>query len=248
MSPYLQYLKTVSSMDSSKGSGLYWLTSCVSHSCQPNSKLMFHNINSTLTLVALNNVEEGDEISLCFINPQAPFDERRIWLKIQYQITCQCVRCTNEMTPHSMQISELIKNHLESNQNKLKVGTSESSTDLHIREQIEERDLDRVLTLTANLLVNPFKQFSDKKQFIQKQILLPGVCSLLASLKKQENELGFSIEAKQSRLQGAGFGAFLKGNQHQRIWMLITKWNGRQSQKRFSGLHLWRNFAVYFGS
>jgi hypothetical protein len=51
-----------------EGSGIYALHSACNHSCEPNAEVAFEG-DSTLTLRALGDIAEGDEICISYLEP-----------------------------------------------------------------------------------------------------------------------------------------------------------------------------------
>ncbi|XP_071948509.1 protein-lysine N-trimethyltransferase SMYD5-like isoform X2 [Antedon mediterranea] len=82
-----------------EGSALYSLQSCCNHSCDPNAEVQFLDQNSTMSLVALKNIAEGDEINICYLDECAQTrsrHSRQKLLKLNYLFVCDCSKCREQ--------------------------------------------------------------------------------------------------------------------------------------------------------
>ncbi len=71
------------------------------HSCKPNAEISFRNNNNVLTLVALNEIAAGDEITISYLDEcdvQRSRHSRQKILRANYLFTCECERCLVEAT------------------------------------------------------------------------------------------------------------------------------------------------------
>lgn len=79
-----------------EGSGLYELHSTINHSCQPNGEVHFPNNNHTLALKAVETIQPGQEILICYLD-ECQRDRSRHsrvkYLRENYLFTCQCSKC-----------------------------------------------------------------------------------------------------------------------------------------------------------
>ncbi|KAJ3201338.1 hypothetical protein HDU67_001396 [Dinochytrium kinnereticum] len=72
------------------GEGYFPLASLVNHSCEPNVVTLYDG--DVQTLIALRDVEAGEEILTSYIDPFHPPEERRERLR-RYGFECHCGRC-----------------------------------------------------------------------------------------------------------------------------------------------------------
>jgi len=77
------------------GIGLFPVASMIEHSCAPNSA--YEVVNDKLTVTALLKIAKGEGISLCYIRPYQPRQERIAELKNRFHFDCTCVRCSVDM-------------------------------------------------------------------------------------------------------------------------------------------------------
>lgn len=52
----------------SEGSALYELQSMANHSCIPNSEIEYKNNNNILSIVALNDIKPGQEVTISYLD------------------------------------------------------------------------------------------------------------------------------------------------------------------------------------
>lgn len=83
----------VSGIDS-KGCGLYGIASYISHSCEPNAKFEFLNGDHTLSVVALKDLQEGDELFVSYVSPDLSKKQRKKLIMDTYGFVCKCPKCT----------------------------------------------------------------------------------------------------------------------------------------------------------
>ena len=76
------------------GTGFYRLHSCCNHSCVPNAHAFKRpgDDRGDAVVLALRTIETGDEITLSYIDEEAPFEERRAAL-MEYLFECDCPKC-----------------------------------------------------------------------------------------------------------------------------------------------------------
>ena len=83
-----------------EGSGLYTVQSSANHSCKPNSQPTFPYANSTLVLVAMQDLKANEEVYISYLDECAlsrSRHSRRKILKDNYLFLCNCLRCEEEM-------------------------------------------------------------------------------------------------------------------------------------------------------
>lgn len=80
----------------SEGSALYALQSACNHSCDPNALPTFPHSNFQLTMVAIKDIEPGEEILISYLDECALERSRHSRHKIlreNYLFTCYCSKC-----------------------------------------------------------------------------------------------------------------------------------------------------------
>jgi len=92
-----------------EGSGLYQLQSCCNHSCLANAEVTFPYNNSTLVLVAVQDIMPDEEICICYLDcchrDRSRHSRRKI-LRQNYLFECLCQRCIDEEEQPSETSSE----------------------------------------------------------------------------------------------------------------------------------------------
>lgn len=78
----------------SEGFGLYTLTSCINHSCDPNVALLkpIGGLDSATTLVAIRPLVAGEQLFISYIDEDLPLEERQAALE-DYGFVCECNKC-----------------------------------------------------------------------------------------------------------------------------------------------------------
>ncbi|XP_065157340.1 histone-lysine N-trimethyltransferase SMYD5 [Atheta coriaria] len=82
-----------------EGVALYSLQSTCNHSCNPNAEPTFVHNNNRLSLVALKDIEEGDEICISYLDEctlERSRHSRQKNLKENYLFLCACEKCLEE--------------------------------------------------------------------------------------------------------------------------------------------------------
>lgn len=82
-----------------EGVGLFPLQSLCSHSCIPNTESSFPHNNYVLSLVALRDIEPGEEITISYLDECSLNRSRHSRAKIlreNHLLTCSCKRCEAE--------------------------------------------------------------------------------------------------------------------------------------------------------
>jgi hypothetical protein len=77
------------------GEGIFPSASLINHSCSPNVFVQF--TGTTMHVVAIAHIAEGDEILSSYVDPIAPVLLRREMLQERYAFTCECSRCLQEL-------------------------------------------------------------------------------------------------------------------------------------------------------
>lgn len=76
------------------GNAFYSLQSCANHSCTPNMHAFKREdeTNGDAVLLALSDIEVGEELTISYIEEELPLEERTMLLK-DYGFTCTCSKC-----------------------------------------------------------------------------------------------------------------------------------------------------------
>jgi hypothetical protein len=78
------------------GSALYLMPSMLNHSCDPNVDAVWIDGDATLTLRARRDVDEGEQLTITYIDADSPVSARRQRLEHAYGFVCACERCVEE--------------------------------------------------------------------------------------------------------------------------------------------------------
>ncbi|KAG5894059.1 hypothetical protein JTB14_003922 [Gonioctena quinquepunctata] len=92
-----------------EGVALYVLQSTCNHSCRPNAEPRFVHNNHRLSLVALEEIKEGEEIFICYLDEcmlSRSRHSRRKELMKNYIFACQCPKCEEEADQPDMTSEE----------------------------------------------------------------------------------------------------------------------------------------------
>lgn len=82
-----------------EGVGLYILQSACNHSCTPNAEPSFLHSNHKLSLVALKDIQEGEEICISYLDEcmlGRSRHSRRKELMTNYLFLCNCPKCNEQ--------------------------------------------------------------------------------------------------------------------------------------------------------
>ncbi|KAL0207341.1 hypothetical protein P9112_011969 [Eukaryota sp. TZLM1-RC] len=74
------------------GVGLYPAASFANHSCNPNAFFVFKETH--IALIALHELEEGEEVVVNYVDLAEPLGSRREALRKQFSFICRCERCS----------------------------------------------------------------------------------------------------------------------------------------------------------
>ncbi|QRV99804.1 SET domain protein [Ceratobasidium sp. AG-Ba] len=93
-----------SANDSVRDSETTILCRSFNHSCKPNAAAMFEHVRGGIRMVVklLEDVANGEEIFISYIDPAAPYSKRRDALAHVYGFSCQCSRCTFDASTASV--------------------------------------------------------------------------------------------------------------------------------------------------
>ncbi len=75
----------------SRGRALYALVSLCNHSCLPSAHKTF--VGDAILVRASQDMKKGEEVTLHYILPSEPYDERRFRLMRSWKFKCTCVVC-----------------------------------------------------------------------------------------------------------------------------------------------------------
>ncbi|EGG17065.1 SET domain-containing protein [Cavenderia fasciculata] len=96
------------SSDEQYGLAMYATASFLNHSCFPNCARVQRNAG--IDIVAIRDIEENDEITICYINARDNDTARRMILKGCYYFDCQCIRCDYKtLESKKLEISTLLQ-------------------------------------------------------------------------------------------------------------------------------------------
>lgn len=82
-----------------EGVGLYTLQSACNHSCIPNAEPSFLHNNHRLSLVALTDIQEGEEVFISYLDEcmlERSRHSRRKELMTNYLFLCDCPKCQEQ--------------------------------------------------------------------------------------------------------------------------------------------------------
>lgn len=74
---------------SGHGYGIYPIGSLMNHHCKPTVRLQ-SSFNSTIKWVANQDIRKGEELTIAYVDPQSPFEERQQFLKSIHHFSCPC--------------------------------------------------------------------------------------------------------------------------------------------------------------
>ncbi|EFA80942.1 SET domain-containing protein [Heterostelium album PN500] len=80
----------------SSGIGLFYLTSFINHSCDPNCYLAFPT-DHTAHLTALKPLKAGDELLIAYGDPNKDYIDRQSHLFDNYGFSCNCSKCQSDL-------------------------------------------------------------------------------------------------------------------------------------------------------
>ncbi|GJN20603.1 hypothetical protein PR202_gb07999 [Eleusine coracana subsp. coracana] len=80
------------SCDASVGNALYMLPSFYNHDCDPNTHIVWLE-NANMKLKALRDIEEGEELRICYIDTSMDVHARQKILADGFGFECRCLRC-----------------------------------------------------------------------------------------------------------------------------------------------------------
>ncbi|XP_031105734.1 histone-lysine N-methyltransferase ATXR2 [Ipomoea triloba] len=80
-----------------QGTAFFPLQSCMNHSCEPNAKAFKReeDLDGQATIIALQPIQKGEEITISYIDEDLPVEERQASLA-DYGFRCRCRRCLEE--------------------------------------------------------------------------------------------------------------------------------------------------------
>jgi hypothetical protein len=80
------------SCDAAVGNAVYMLPSFYNHDCDPNTHIVWL-ASADARLKALRNIEEGEELRICYIDASMDVDARQRILAEGFGFECRCQRC-----------------------------------------------------------------------------------------------------------------------------------------------------------
>lgn len=69
---------------------------CMNHSCEPNVASMSCFTDHRVKVVALKDIQKGDELCISYIDENLPLKERQTLLEQKYLFRCSCTKCTRQ--------------------------------------------------------------------------------------------------------------------------------------------------------
>ncbi|XXQ39354.1 SET domain-containing protein [Plasmodiophora brassicae] len=89
----------VGDADRHVGTVLMGTLSFVNHSCCPNAKVgADFDRRGRLPLLAVDDIAEGDELTIAYVDPTMPVDRRRRHLQWAYGFECDCRLCRQQLS------------------------------------------------------------------------------------------------------------------------------------------------------
>jgi hypothetical protein len=80
------------SCDASVGNAVYMLPSFYNHDCDPNTHIVWLE-NVDVKLKALRDIEEGEELRICYIDTSMDVNARQKILADGFGFECHCLQC-----------------------------------------------------------------------------------------------------------------------------------------------------------
>ncbi|KAL5223904.1 hypothetical protein ABZP36_010543 [Zizania latifolia] len=80
------------SCDAAVGNAVYMLPSFYNHDCDPNTHIVWLE-SADARLKALRDIEEGEELRICYIDASMDVDARQKILADGFGFQCRCLRC-----------------------------------------------------------------------------------------------------------------------------------------------------------
>ncbi|RNF25779.1 SET and MYND domain-containing protein [Trypanosoma conorhini] len=90
-------------LQSSRGQGVYTVGCLFNHSCDPNLQVVHSDAgDEMLSVVALRDIEPGEELCISYIDETLSYPERQQELYEHYLFTCRCPTCERESVAHKL--------------------------------------------------------------------------------------------------------------------------------------------------
>ncbi|KAL9657731.1 hypothetical protein ABK040_016226 [Willaertia magna] len=93
---FLQNCKEFNEL-SLQGMGAFTIHNCINHSCIPNIVTMSNQLNHNICVKTLQNLKEGDELFISYVDENLPYLERKEKLLEQYLFECRCNKCLQKL-------------------------------------------------------------------------------------------------------------------------------------------------------
>lgn len=94
---YSALLKEQVTVARESGSAVYVLASMLNHSCIPNVGVGFPRNTHEIRLTAERDIPRHEQLSVSYIDSDAPVAERQRILEFSYGFRCECEKCQEEM-------------------------------------------------------------------------------------------------------------------------------------------------------
>lgn len=75
------------------GTGLFLIANSTNHSCDPNLVATSATNNYMVTMIALKDIKQGEELTISYVNKDMDYTDRQAKLKEMYLFDCKCDRC-----------------------------------------------------------------------------------------------------------------------------------------------------------
>ena len=111
--------ESVSALQMLSGSGIFSELSMFNHSCDPNASVEFMSWDSRASLVALRDIDPGEEICITYCDETLGRIDRAKELE-SYMFVCRCVKCTEEPHQQLLSTSKHKNAHTGINESKVK--------------------------------------------------------------------------------------------------------------------------------
>jgi len=75
------------------GTGLFLIANSTNHACDPNLVATSATNNYMVTMIALKDIKENEELTISYIDKEMDYSDRQAKLKEMYMFDCKCDRC-----------------------------------------------------------------------------------------------------------------------------------------------------------
>ena len=107
---FTQIEKRVGPFQVCDGSAMFRTQSAMNHSCDPNTIATYPHNTAQVEIVAVRDISEGEEITMCYVEgieqEDCPRVRRQAELRQYYLFDCGCIRCQEQAPESSSDSSE----------------------------------------------------------------------------------------------------------------------------------------------